>query len=173
MPPREAAQARRPRHAAAGFKLYRLIVFVSVVAIVLVTSAGHLDIPFFHALRADQRAKEAFRHTGMAPTVAVVGTGLAGLSAAYELSVALHAELPEARVIVMEKNKMVGGNSMKASSGINAVNPAAGDTQDIYAADTKKSGGGLSKEDLVAQLVVRALVSASSSSVSVILLAQC
>uniref|UniRef100_A0A383VWI0 fumarate reductase (NADH) n=1 Tax=Tetradesmus obliquus TaxID=3088 RepID=A0A383VWI0_TETOB len=87
------------------------------------------------------------------PTVAVVGTGLAGLSAAYELSIALQSELPEAHVVVFEKNKFLGGNSMKASSGINAVNPAAEDTEAIYAEDTRKSGGGLSKEDLVAQLV--------------------
>jgi succinate dehydrogenase/fumarate reductase flavoprotein subunit len=88
------------------------------------------------------------------PTVAVVGTGLAGLSAAYELSMALQSELPQARVVVFEKNKFPGGNSMKASSGINAVNPSAEDTEAIYAEDTRKSGGGLSKEDLVAQLVV-------------------
>ena len=101
-----------------------------------------------------QHAPNLFRQTVMAPTVAVVGTGLAGLSAAYELSRILHAELPDARIIVFEKNPMLGGNSMKASSGINAVNQAAGDTRQIYAGDTIKSGGGLSKEDLVAQLVV-------------------
>lgn len=94
----------------------------------------------------------------MAPIVAVVGTGLAGLSSAYELSKILQAELPDARVIVFEKNPMFGGNSMKASSGINAVNAAAGDTQQTYSGDTVKSGEGLSKEDLVAQLVVRRFV---------------
>eukprot|EP00775_Hariotina_reticulata_P006888 gene6888-7104_t len=86
------------------------------------------------------------------PTVAVLGSGLAGLCAAYELSKAL-AHLPHAKVVIIEKNSMLGGNSMKASSGINAVNPAAGDTPEIFAADTQQSGGGLSKQDLVAQLV--------------------
>eukprot|EP00878_Enallax_costatus_P029138 GHUV01031569.1.p1 GENE.GHUV01031569.1~~GHUV01031569.1.p1 ORF type:complete len:100 (-),score=16.76 GHUV01031569.1:34-333(-) len=95
-----------------------------------------------------------FRSAGMAPTVAVVGTGLAGLSAAYELSQILYVEQPEARITVFEKNPMLGGNTTKASSGINAVNPAAGDTQQIYALDTTKSGRGLSKEKLVAQLAV-------------------
>lgn len=90
----------------------------------------------------------------MAATVAVVGTGLAGLSAAYELSQRLRTEIPEARILVFEKNPTLGGNSMKASSGINAVNPAAGDTQQTFSSDTIKSGGGISKEDLVAQLVV-------------------
>jgi aspartate oxidase len=102
------------------------------------------------------------------PTVAVVGTGLAGLSAAYELSIALQTELPEARVVVFEKNKFLGGNSMKASSGINAVNPAAEDTEAIYAEDTRKSGGGLSKEDLVAQLVVGCNCCCCSSAVAAV-----
>jgi hypothetical protein len=96
------------------------------------------------------------------PTVAVIGSGLAGLSAAYELSQALAAELPQARVVVFEKNSMLGGNSAKASSGINAVNAAAGDSTQAYAADTTKSGGGHCTEQLVATLAVSASCAAAT-----------
>lgn len=88
------------------------------------------------------------------PTVAVVGSGLAGLAAAHELSGALAASLPEARVVLFEKNGMLGGNSMKASSGINGVNPAAGDSERLFAGDTLSSGGGLCKGSMVEQFVV-------------------
>jgi hypothetical protein len=87
-------------------------------------------------------------------TVAVVGSGLAGLAAAYELSVALQARLPEAQMVLFEKNAAVGGNSAKASSGINAINMEQGDTPAAFAADTLQSGGGLSAQELVHTLVV-------------------
>jgi hypothetical protein len=167
MPPRAAAQqpkrVRQPQqHAgdAGSRRLTKLIIFASALVVLLATSGfvRKFDYLFKRTLPAQQAAhspQAALSELQMAPpTVAVVGTGLAGLSAAYELSAALHAEVPEARVVVFEKNKFLGGNSMKASSGINAVNPAAEDTEAIYAEDTRKSGGGLSKEDLVAQLVV-------------------
>lgn len=90
--------------------------------------------------------------------VAVLGSGLAGLSAAYELSKALQAELPQAKIVIFEKNPSVGGNSAKASSGINAVNAAAGDSVAAYASDTTKSGGGFSVQELVATLAVSAVL---------------
>jgi succinate dehydrogenase/fumarate reductase flavoprotein subunit len=93
----------------------------------------------------------------MAPTVAVIGSGLAGLSAAYELSNAFKNELPQAKVVIFEKNSILGGNSAKASSGINAVNAAAGDSTAAYAADTNKSGGGFSTQELVDTLAVSAV----------------
>jgi hypothetical protein len=92
--------------------------------------------------------------SNMAPTVAIIGSGLAGLTAAYEVSKALQAELPQAKVVMFEKNNVLGGNSAKASSGINAVNAAAGDSTQAYAADTTKSGGGFSQEELVDTLAV-------------------
>jgi hypothetical protein len=167
MPPRVTGQqprrAQQPQQHAGGAgsrRLAKLIIFGSALTVLLATTGSleHLQILFRSTLSAQQAptsTQAALSEQKMAPpTVAVVGTGLAGLSAAYELSQALQAELPEARVVVFEKNKFLGGNSMKASSGINAVNPAAEDTEAIYAEDTRKSGGGLSKEDLVAQLVV-------------------
>ena len=61
------------------------------------------------------------------------------------------------RIILLDKASSVGGNSAKASSGINAVHPPAGDSNDLFAADTTKSGGGLSKPELVDVLVVGAV----------------
>lgn len=49
---------------------------------------------------------------------------------------------------------MQGGNSAKASSGINALNVPGGDSESLFEGDTIKSGGGLSKPDLVHTLVV-------------------
>lgn len=85
--------------------------------------------------------------------VAVVGSGLAGtvtaLTAAEELS-----SSPKSRVIVFEKEPRTGGNSMKASSGINALNLVdSDDSEDKFAEDVLKSGRGLSSESLVRTLV--------------------
>jgi FAD binding domain len=48
----------------------------------------------------------------------------------------------------------LGGNSAKASSGINAVTPSTGDDVQQHLKDTLASGGGYSQEPLVATLVV-------------------
>jgi hypothetical protein len=137
--------------------LYAAVLLV-LVAILIQRQPSISLQPFIHkpiirANKPKQHASPDPTQSMTPPTVAVLGTGLAGLCAAYELSKAL-AHFPQAKIVVFEKNSMLGGNSMKASSGINAVNPAAGDTPEIYAADTEKSGGGLSSKDLIAQLVV-------------------
>jgi FAD-dependent fumarate reductase len=72
-----------------------------------------------------------------APVVAIVGSGLAGMAAALE-SVEKGAAV---RVIVLEKEAKVGGNSAKASSGINAVTREAGDSIEAFIKDTISSGG--------------------------------
>ncbi|CEI88237.1 hypothetical protein RMCBS344292_02631 [Rhizopus microsporus] len=81
-------------------------------------------------------------------TVIIIGSGLAGLSAAIEA----HNQ-GNTRVILIEKEDKIGGNSMKATSGINAIEPLTGDNRDAFVQDTLKSGGGLSDESLVAKLV--------------------
>ncbi len=48
-----------------------------------------------------------------------------------------------------------GGNSMKASSGINALAPEQSDSPEAFRDDTLRSGGGLSVPELVDTLVVR------------------
>ena len=66
----------------------------------------------------------------------VIGSGLAGLSASLTmLDKGMH-------VVLVEKEKFLGGNSVKASSGINAVDAAArdgGDSVDAFVYDILKS----------------------------------
>jgi flavocytochrome c len=85
--------------------------------------------------------------------VVVVGGGLAGLSAAIE------AHQNGAHVLLLDKSESVGGNSKKASSGINAACTSVQeenhvhDQLEMFAADTLKSGDGYSDEKLVETLV--------------------
>lgn len=81
--------------------------------------------------------------------IAIVGGGLAGLAAALEAA----ALAPARAVLLLEKEPKLGGNSAKASSGINA----ALDAQDAphFRADTLASGGGLSLEPTVAAFVAQ------------------
>lgn len=48
---------------------------------------------------------------------------------------------------------MFSGNSQKATSGINAIEPLNKDSRDSFIQDTLTSGGGRSREDLVTKLV--------------------
>ncbi|KAI9159468.1 hypothetical protein H9P43_008808 [Blastocladiella emersonii ATCC 22665] len=79
----------------------------------------------------------------------VIGGGLAGLSATIE------AYRAGAHVVVLDKEKNLGGNSAKATSGMNAAGTAAQAARDIhdsvhdFADDTLKSGGGRSDPLLV------------------------
>lgn len=78
----------------------------------------------------------------------VVGSGLAGLTAGLEL---LARGLS---VVLVEKTDRLGGNSAKASSGINGVptrfqNRSEGDSAEIFARDTLRSGKSLSSPGLV------------------------
>ncbi|ORX91122.1 Flavocytochrome c [Basidiobolus meristosporus CBS 931.73] len=83
------------------------------------------------------------------PSVLIVGGGLAGLCAAIEVY------RSGVNVCLLEKEARVGGNSAKASSGINGVpteaQKAAGveDTVEMFYKDTEKSGGQLSVPRLI------------------------
>jgi hypothetical protein len=88
------------------------------------------------------------RHT---PRTVIVGSGLAGTAAALA---AAEAAGPATQVVVLEKEARPGGNSMKASSGINALTPEQGDAAEAFRQDTLSSGGGLSVPELVDTLVV-------------------
>ncbi len=85
--------------------------------------------------------------------VVVVGGGLAGLSAAIE------ASRNGAQALLLDKSESLGGNSKKASSGINAVYTPiqeenyVQDQVETFASDTLKSGNGCSDEALVKTLV--------------------
>lgn len=67
------------------------------------------------------------------------------------------AERVPGSIVLLEKEGRVGGNSAKASTGINALTPEKGDTSELFVDDTIKSGQGLSHPDLVETLVVRPL----------------
>ncbi|GAA5869019.1 hypothetical protein JCM1840_000444 [Sporobolomyces johnsonii] len=84
-----------------------------------------------------------------APQVIVVGGGLSGLSAAHTLYE------KGANVLVLEKNAFFGGNSTKATSGINGSGTKAQerlgikDSASAFFADTKKSARDLARDDLI------------------------
>ncbi|KAI8138965.1 FAD binding domain-containing protein [Fennellomyces sp. T-0311] len=80
--------------------------------------------------------------------ILIVGGGLAGLAATVEA-----ASLdPSVKVILVDKEAKIGGNSAKATSGINGMTEK-GDSLDAFEKDTLESGGGLSNPDLVHKLV--------------------
>ena len=85
------------------------------------------------------------------PVIVVIGSGLAGTAAALTAAEAAEG----VRVVLLEKEGRPGGNSMKASSGVNALTPEQGDSAAAFRRDTLASGGGLSHADLVDALGVR------------------
>ncbi|RSH83425.1 uncharacterized protein EHS24_007109 [Apiotrichum porosum] len=91
----------------------------------------------------------------MSAKVIVVGGGLSGLSAA-------HTVLERGgNVLLLDKNSFMGGNSTKATSGINGANTQAQqdlgipDTSAKFFADTKKSARELARDDLIHVLTYR------------------
>ena len=86
----------------------------------------------------------------LAPDAIVIGTGLAGLSAT------LNILDRGGRVVVIEKEHLLGGNSNKASSGINACCPGNSTTDDdlnTFTDDTTKSAGIAAQPQLIQTLV--------------------
>ena len=84
------------------------------------------------------------------PDAIIIGSGLAGLAAA------LNILDRGGTVVILEKEHLLGGNSNKASSGINAYVPAtndAGDSLDIFRNDTTRSAGSAARPDLIEVLV--------------------
>ncbi|KAJ8085840.1 hypothetical protein PM082_004659 [Marasmius tenuissimus] len=82
-------------------------------------------------------------------TVVVIGGGLAGLCASHT---ALDAG---ARVVLLDKKPSMGGNSVKASSGINGAATDAqrkhdvADSVELFSNDTKASAGSLARPNLI------------------------
>jgi len=83
------------------------------------------------------------------PDAIVIGSGLAGLAAS------LNILDRGGRVIILEKEHLLGGNSAKASSGINGYNndTAYGDTISIFRNDTIWSTGTAAQLPLIETLV--------------------
>lgn len=83
--------------------------------------------------------------------IIVIGGGLAGVTAAR----AAVDSAPSIKVALLDKQPQLGGNSMKASTGINAVYAPGGDSVADFVADTMASGKQRSDVHLVQRLVVR------------------
>lgn len=86
------------------------------------------------------------------PDAIIVGSGLAGLSAA------LNILDRGGSVVIVEKEHLLGGNSNKASSGINAyVSPeeADYDSLELFRNDTFRSAGSSARQDLIDVLVTK------------------
>ena len=80
------------------------------------------------------------------PDAIIVGSGLAGLSAA------LNILDRGGKVVIIEKEHLLGGNSNKASSGINACcpnNETYGDYLESFKEDTIKSAGDSARPELI------------------------
>lgn len=97
----------------------------------------------------DLKSSVARSRMRVEPAIVVVGSGLAGHAAALAAAEACR----RCRVVMIDKEPRVGGNSLKASSGINAVEPKHGDSIPTFEADTLRSGGGSSQPALVRTLV--------------------
>ena len=86
----------------------------------------------------------------------IVGSGLAGLTAAFESDKVFKGEK---KILILEKMPKFGGNSAKATSGINMLNTplqekeGVKDSFEIFYKDTMKSGKNLSQPKLVSTVV--------------------
>lgn len=89
--------------------------------------------------------------TGDQHLLLIVGTGLAGTCCALTAADAN----PNLQIIMYEKEAKPGGNSMKASSGINCTNASGGDSSNSFKEDTLRVGKGRNNPSLVDVLVVR------------------
>lgn len=98
--------------------------------------------------------KQEYNGSARRSIIVVVGGGSAGLTAALEASKACKESGKRCRVLVLEKQSKIGGNSIKASSGINALVPEnPQDSFESFSSDTINSGGGVSDKELIKLLV--------------------
>ena len=92
---------------------------IAGAAVAVGVAGGGLLLP--RSLRAVEIPKKWDRNTD----VVIIGTGYAGLAAAIE------AHDAGAKVIIIEKSQVIGGNSAIASGALNAVDPERQKKQDI------------------------------------------
>jgi hypothetical protein len=111
----DVRSVRRERESKWSWQRSVLHLLISIVAICATLYARQLMQPHLVSTTT---------HTQHAPpcAVVVVGGGLAGLSAAVEAaSYFSRGNLPSCTVTLVDKEPRIGGNSAKASSGINAA----------------------------------------------------
>ena len=90
--------------------------------------------------------------------VIIIGSGLAGLSSAFELFTLSSGKL---NILIIESQSTYGGNSFKATSGINLLSTPIQQSQSIndsfslFYTDTMASGRNQSDESLVSTLVTK------------------
>ncbi|KAF2732568.1 Flavocytochrome c [Polyplosphaeria fusca] len=123
-----------------------------LLALVLLGSIGFI-LAFYYNTRFQMRFSAMQPPLNTGPGAIVVGAGLAGLSAASQL---LTQNIP---VLLLERATKPGGNSIKASSGINgAPTRYQSVSDDAFYADTIRSAGSAiedmrkSREKLIATL---------------------
>ncbi|MEG1849462.1 MAG: flavocytochrome c [Oscillospiraceae bacterium] len=124
-----------------------------VAAVTAALTASGADVT---ALQTPAPSSEAAKkEEALTVDVVVVGAGGAGMTAALE------AKAAGKNVLIVEKMAMVGGNTSKATGGMNAaetsVQKAAGvtDTVASFVADTMKGGYDLNNKELVTALAER------------------
>lgn len=117
-----------------------------------VTSKGTAQAIYDALEKASGKEVEKVTYTDTTCDIAIIGAGGAGLSAAVE------AAMKGYRVILLEKMDIVGGNTLKATSGINAagtnVQKSLGitDSKEQFYQDTMKIGDSQNDPQLVKKL---------------------
>ncbi|MEG1774522.1 MAG: FAD-dependent oxidoreductase, partial [Oscillospiraceae bacterium] len=124
-----------------------------VAAVTAALTASGADVTALQTPAASSEATK--KEEALTVDVVVVGAGGAGMSAALE------AKAAGKNVLIVEKMAMVGGNTSKATGGMNAaetsVQKAAGvtDTVASFVADTMKGGYDRNNKELVTALAER------------------
>ncbi|KEY75085.1 hypothetical protein S7711_01548 [Stachybotrys chartarum IBT 7711] len=156
-----------------AFRTSHLLVVVSLVGIGAVPAMLRRrllnlapNLAPFSIFRASSSNKSLHSMASSTKPVIVVGSGLAGLAAAHE---ALKAG---ATVHMLERAPKPGGNSIKASSGINGAGTVSQHKQGIednaalFYKDTAKSAGArLEQNDVDRQGIIQVLAEQSASAV--------
>ncbi|WP_409310919.1 flavocytochrome c [Pectobacterium sp. B1J-3] len=150
-----------------------LISFDVIKSRILATNSPHVDAVTGATMQSEaikkavtkamvKSCKAAFLEEGGNPDekpevdVVVIGSGGAGLAAAIQASEA------GARVMIIEKMPVIGGNTIKASAGMNAAGTVfqkrkgIEDSQDVFYRETLKSGKQKNNPELVKYFVEHA-----------------
>ena len=101
-------------------------------------------------------AKNQKTHPENTYDLVIIGAGLAGLTAAFEAIFSLNGTK---KILILEKLPTIGGNSKKATSGINMLSTpiqekeGVKDSETLFFEDTMKSGKDLNDPQLVSTLI--------------------